>query len=164
MDYYRLLNYNEEKNIPIDENWFGVEHKTDEQERNRMEADIRERTLAMYHTNPLQVTLKESLKDEVKMYHAWVDFKVRLQLGNNRQSNGLRFALIRLRISRKPKQFMTNVILPFFIIVSSSFSIFAISPAEPANRLGVSVGILLTFTAFQSVVGDSLPQTSEVYM
>ena len=98
------------------------------------------------------------------MYHAWVDFKVRRQLGNNRQSNGLRFALIRLRISRKPKQFMTNVILPFFIIVSSSFSVFAISPAEPANRLGVSVGILLTFTAFQSVVGDSLPQTSEVYM
>ena len=47
------------------------------------------------------------------------------------------------------------------MIVSSSFSVFFISPDQVGERLSVSVTILLTFTAFQNIIAELLPQTSE---
>eukprot|EP01084_Bolivina_argentea_P231397 390250_1 len=54
--------------------------------------------------------------------------------------------------------------MPFFVIVASSFSQFFIDPDEIGDRLGVAMGILLTFAAFQGAVGEELPQTGEMLL
>ena len=99
------------------------------------------------------------------MYPAWVDF--RITKFRDVKSANLRFALIRVRVRRNPMYFVTNIIFPFFIIVSCSFSIFSIAPGnfgDVGDRLSVSVTILLTFTAFQSIIAEELPQTSEMLL
>ena len=159
LDKYRLLDYGAERDVPL--TWVEQQEEAKEEEEQLKKQEAKTRGRAMHHTNPVKITLRESLKYQIEMYDAWVDFKVRRKEGDHK-STGLRFALIRLRIRRKSKDFLTNVILPFIVIVSTSFSIFSIPPDDPADRLGVSVTILLTFTAFQSIVGDGLPQTSEV--
>eukprot|EP00483_Globobulimina_turgida_P006202 UN06212 len=69
--------------------------------------------------------------------------------------------MIRLRIARNPLFFFTNVLFPFFIIVSCSFAACVVSFGESlGERFSVSVTILLTFTAFQRIIDEHLPETS----
>ena len=48
-----------------------------------------------------------------------------------------------------------------FVDITGSFSIFSIAYENVHERLAVSVTILLTFTAFQTITAATLPQTSE---
>mmetsp|Transcript_31274 Transcript_31274/g.50273 ORF Transcript_31274/g.50273 Transcript_31274/m.50273 type:complete len:460 (+) Transcript_31274:278-1657(+) len=149
VDYYRILDYELEKEIPLEQNWWG-----DRGERSC------ERNLESFHSKPLKVSLKESLLNEVKLYPSWVDFRVPKSTNAKVKAPNLRFAMISLRIKRNPNYFVSNIIFPFFVIVASSFSVFAIPPSDPGDRLSVSVTILLTFTAFQSIIAAELPQTA----
>ena len=151
VDYYRILDFETEMNIPIDEKWWG--------DKGNQSCD---RSIDLFHFKPLKLALKETIQNEVKMYPAWVDF--RITKFREVKSANLRSALIRLRVRRNPMYFVTNIIFPFFIIVSCSFSVFSISPDNVGDRLGVSVTILLTFTAFQSIIAAELPQTSEMLL
>ena len=150
VDFYRVLDFEKESSIPVDEEWWG--HNGEKS---------CERQKQMFYVRPLRLSLKESLRNEVKMYPALVDFRIRHKGDENTE---LRCALIRIRIRRNPSYFVANIIFPFFVIVSSSFSLFANPPSEVSDRLGVSLTILLTFTAFQSIIADELPQTSEMLM
>merc|ERR1711971_190001 len=102
------------------------------------------------------------------MMPAWINFQAAKAAQNppfHKKANAnLRFALIRMRINRKPAFFITNILFPFLMIVSCSFSIFTIDYENVHERLGVSVTILLTFTAFQSIIADELPQTSAMLL
>ena len=149
VDYYRILDFEQEKNIPTDEDWWG---KSGERSCDR--------SVELYHDQPLKIALKESIENEVKLYPAWVDFRVT----KKKNHSSLRFALIRVRVRRNPMYFIANIIFPLFVIVSCSFSIFSIPAKEIGDRLSVSVTILLTFTAFQSIIAEELPQTSDMLL
>lgn len=105
-----------------------------------------------FRSKPLQISLYEEIWNEMQMLPAWIDF------------NTFAFKLIRLRIVPNPSFFTTHVLFPFLMIVSCSFSIFAIDCQSAKERLGVSVIILLTCTAFQSLVADQLPQRSRMLL
>merc|ERR1719384_1046267 len=69
-----------------------------------------------------------------------------------------------MRIQRNPTYFLMNVLFPFFVIVSCTFSIFAIHFEDVGSRLEISVTILLTFTAFQNFIDNVLPDTSNMLL
>ena len=123
------------------------------------------------HAEPIKISLLDANKDEIKLMPAWIDFredKLPSEKAKAKQSEkskaNLRFALIRLRISRRPALYITNILFPLLMIVSCSFSIFSISYDNVHERLAVSVTILLTFTAFQSLIKGELPETSKMLL
>ncbi|XP_072021155.1 acetylcholine receptor subunit alpha-type acr-7-like [Amphiura filiformis] len=63
-------------------------------------------------------------------------------------------------VERKSAYYLWNVALIVLLIVVLSFTSFAVSPDEPANRLGVTLTLLLTAVAFKFVVSQSLPTIS----
>eukprot|EP00485_Elphidium_margaritaceum_P005657 CAMPEP_0202685720 /NCGR_PEP_ID=MMETSP1385-20130828/1551_1 /ASSEMBLY_ACC=CAM_ASM_000861 /TAXON_ID=933848 /ORGANISM="Elphidium margaritaceum" /LENGTH=537 /DNA_ID=CAMNT_0049340147 /DNA_START=39 /DNA_END=1652 /DNA_ORIENTATION=+ len=105
----------------------------------------------LYFDHPFKLSLKESLTYTVKLYPTWITF--------NCARSTPYHALIRLRVRRTPSGFVTDVLIPIFLIVLSSFSVFAIAPSEPGERLQLSLTVLLTFAAFQHTVSESLPET-----
>jgi hypothetical protein len=60
-------------------------------------------------------------------------------------------------VRRWPSYFLWNVGLPILVISLLSFSAFAIPAADIADRLGVSLTLLLTIMAFKYVITDRLP-------
>ena len=109
-----------------------------------------------WRTKPIKASVLggSELANEVEMLPFWVD----------RSLESLDFALIRMRIVPNPNFFVTNIMFPLLMIVSCSFSIFAIDFKHAYNRLGVSVIILLTCTAFQSVIAAKLPAMSSMML
>ena len=82
IDYYRILHFEDEKNIPIEnELWWAGD--TEHAKRNRN----------LYHDNPLKISLKESMEKEVKLYPTWIDFTFSDR--EDVKKSNLRFALIR---------------------------------------------------------------------
>ena len=71
---------------------------------------------------------------------------------------------IRLRIDPKPDFFINNIMFPFLMIVSCSFSIFSIDFESVNERLSVSVIILLTCTPFQTLIADQMPHRSRMML
>merc|ERR1712129_265436 len=136
---------------------------------------ITKRNDAEYWEEPFQISLKETLEDEFTMLQAWIDFRINKvqKLSNEHSSStrvlakdnaGCRFALIRLRVERNPADFMANTIFPFFIIVACGFSVYGIDSQAIGERLSVSVTILLTFAAFQSVTAEQTPRSSAILL
>lgn len=64
------------------------------------------------------------------------------------------------QILRKPTFHVFNTIIPMMFIVATSLRSFAVPRDETADRLSVSLTILLTTVAFKLQIGDSLPQIS----
>ena len=67
---------------------------------------------------------------------------------------------IAMKIQRKPAFHIFNTILPMMFIVAASLTSFAVDREAIAERLSVSLTILLTAVAFKLQIGDSLPQIS----
>jgi len=146
--YYDILHLKNEKHIPLNDKWFGVDPSRGDCER----------SIELYHTDPIKITLHESIAKEVKIQPVEVDTRfLKIAVSKRR----LRFVLIRLPVHHKPAFFLTNILFPVMLIASSSFCIFTISRDIAYERLAVSVAILLTFTSFQSFTANTLPQASE---
>merc|ERR1719242_1724854 len=111
-EYYRILEYHtDERDIPINANWWG---STEEK---------MQRSKELYWKHPLKVSLQEQLTDDFTMLPCWFHGKLSSSAYSDTATDekvypNLRFALIRLRIERNPTYFLTNVLFPFFIIVS----------------------------------------------
>ncbi|XP_077995614.1 cys-loop ligand-gated ion channel-like isoform X2 [Glandiceps talaboti] len=67
---------------------------------------------------------------------------------------------ITTHVSRRIGYYLWNVALIMFLIVGMSFASFSVDPAEPADRLSVTLTLLLTSVAFKFVVSQSLPTIS----
>lgn len=67
---------------------------------------------------------------------------------------------IRLRVNRLPSYYFGNIIFPNFLIVAGAFSAFVISPDDVADRLSVTVTLMLAAVAFRFVVSTMLPKVS----
>mmetsp|Transcript_4128 Transcript_4128/g.7719 ORF Transcript_4128/g.7719 Transcript_4128/m.7719 type:complete len:402 (-) Transcript_4128:90-1295(-) len=65
-----------------------------------------------------------------------------------------------MKIQRKPAFHIFNTIVPMMFIVATSLGSFVVPRDETADRLSVSLTILLTTVAFKLQIGDSLPQIS----
>ena len=143
---YVVMHYTENKDDHHlrDDSWFGKETFGSSAWKRQKKRQFRK--------NPLQIALLEDIRSEIRMLPAWINFST------------FRFKLVRLRIDPKPDFFITNILFPFLMIVSCSFSIFAIDFENGKDRLSVSVIILLTCTAFQSLISDQLPRRSEMML
>ncbi|XP_013419513.1 uncharacterized protein LOC106180157 [Lingula anatina] len=67
---------------------------------------------------------------------------------------------ITLQVKRKPGFYMWNVILVMFCIMLLTISSFTVEASAPADRLGVTLTLLLTSVAFKFVVSQQLPAVS----
>lgn len=67
---------------------------------------------------------------------------------------------ITTHVQRKPAYYMWNVALVIFLILGLSFTSFSVEADAPADRLSVTVTLLLTAVAFKFVVSSSLPTIS----
>ncbi|XP_038057953.1 gamma-aminobutyric acid receptor subunit beta-like [Patiria miniata] len=65
-----------------------------------------------------------------------------------------------MHVRRKSGFYLWNVGLILMLILLLCFTCFAVSPEEPADRLSVTVTLLLTAVAFKYVVSQSLPTIS----
>ena len=116
------------------------------------------RNIKFYYDHPFKIDVIEDIKDDILLHEPWVCLHERLE----DDKDPARFALISLRFTRNPTYFVFNILFPLFVIVICGFSVFAIPSDEIADRLSVSLTVLLTFAAFQSIRGDSLPNTAEL--
>eukprot|EP01084_Bolivina_argentea_P192982 331171_1 len=135
--HYHIINFGNNNNTFFKDPWWNLERRW----------------------KALHLTLSDEIRHDWALYTPWIDFRVRKK---NKQKHPARFALIRLRVDRNPLSFCINVLIPFFILVCCSFSVFAISRTSIEARLSVSVTILLTFTAFQDAVEDKLPEGADI--
>jgi hypothetical protein len=69
---------------------------------------------------------------------------------------------LRMFIQRNPLYYLTNVILPLFLIISMALSSFALPPDKLDVRLAIILTLLLTAVAFKYVVAGYLPKVSYV--
>ena len=65
--------------------------------------------------------------------------------------------LISLRIERKSGYWWWNVILPLFIVTSSSFASYGVKPEELSDRCSITVTSLLAMVAFKYIISSKLP-------
>eukprot|EP01084_Bolivina_argentea_P247060 413365_1 len=114
----------------------------------------------MYYNRPLKVGVVEELADDVLLHQPWIGLQNELE--DRRKI--LRFALIRLRFTRNPTFFALDLLFPLFLIVLSGFSVYAVDVEDVADRLGISITVLLTFAAFQSLRAEQLPNTAELIL
>ena len=117
----------------------------------------------------ITIYLKESLADDVEMYPPWLDirtqkvYKYRGWCGTKiLDAKDVKYQLIRLRVSTNPYSIIIGTLLPFCGIVFLSFATFNIDATGLANRMGIQITLLLTFTAFQGAIKQHLPETSNI--
>jgi hypothetical protein len=67
---------------------------------------------------------------------------------------------LQMTVRRKSMNYIWNFILPLFLIVLMTFSVWAIEVGEIGDRLGVSVTMVLTAIAMKLQVSDKLPSIS----
>ena len=63
-------------------------------------------------------------------------------------------------MNRKPKFYFGNIVFPNFLIVGGCFGAFVINRDEVADRLSVTVTLMLAAVAFRFVVSEYLPRVS----
>eukprot|EP01084_Bolivina_argentea_P318437 552236_1 len=101
---------------------------------------------------PFAVRMLSSIT-EYEMLSPWIDF------------TGDQPLSIRLRVERQPGFYAAGIILPNFLIISAAFAAFPIliDDSEPdfiADRLSISVTLMLTAVAFRYVITDQLPKVT----
>eukprot|EP01083_Nonionella_stella_P074650 202570_1 len=156
VDYYKILHwetgYRKSEDKPKDPNLPNIPKIKDIDESVRFQN--------MFYDAPLKISVIEQLLGDIVLHEAWIGMATALEY--REQAMGLRFALIRLRFTRNPNYFMVEILLPLFLIVLSGFSVFVIPVDDVGDRLGVSLTVLLAFTAFQSLRAAQLPITAEI--
>merc|ERR1712130_28972 len=88
---------------------------------------------------------------EYEMLSPWVDFSKEQPLS------------IRLRVERDPGFYAASIILPNFLIIAAAFAAFPVAIDDEdfgfiADRLSVSVTLMLTAVAFKYVITEQLPK------
>ena len=87
---------------------------------------------------------------EYEMLSPWIDFSGEQPLS------------IRLRVERQPGYYFGSIILPNFLIVVAAFAVFPIKiddeESSVADRLSISVTLMLTAVAFKYVITEQLPK------
>jgi len=68
--------------------------------------------------------------------------------------------LVRLRVDRKPEFYFGNIVLPNFLIVAGCFAAYPVPQGEVADRLSVTVNLMLAAVAFRFVVETMLPKVN----
>lgn len=68
--------------------------------------------------------------------------------------------LLRVRVERRPSYYFGNVIIPNFLIVLGCFTSYAVPMDDVADRLSVTVTLMLTAVAFRYVVEEMLPKVN----
>merc|ERR1712013_264177 len=85
---------------------------------------------------------------EYELLEPWVDFSEEQPLS------------IRLRVKRLPAFYFGNIVFPNFLIVAGAFASFAVPADEIADRLSVTVTLMLAAVAFMFIVSTMLPKVS----
>ena len=67
-----------------------------------------------------------------------------------------------LHIRRKSTFWVINVVLPLYLVTSTLFATFGLSPDETSDRLSASLTILLAIVSFQTFTAEKLPKTTTV--
>ena len=67
---------------------------------------------------------------------------------------------ISLCVARTPMYYTSNIELPMALITGLSFTVAAISKDDVADRLGVTLTLLLTAVAYKLMMSDSLPNVA----
>ncbi|XP_066292111.1 glycine receptor subunit alpha-4-like isoform X1 [Branchiostoma lanceolatum] len=82
--------------------------------------------------------------------------------GQHQSTSHQRYALynITAHVQRKMGFYVWNIAFIMFLIMALSFTAFSVPPNEPADRLSVTLTLLLTSVAFKFVVTQSLPTIS----
>jgi len=87
---------------------------------------------------------------EYTMLSPWVDFQGEQPLS------------IRLRVEREPGYYFGSIILPNFLIVTAAFAAFPVlindEDSSVADRLSITVTLMLTAVAFKYVITEQLPK------
>jgi hypothetical protein len=97
------------------------------------------------------VTRMVSSITEYELLGPWIDFAPRQKEDP---------ISVRIRVNRKPGFYFGNVVLPNFLIVAGCFAAFVIPPTEVADRLSITVTLMLAAVAFRFVVSTMLPKVS----
>jgi hypothetical protein len=100
-----------------------------------------------YH-KPIMVRVVSSVT-EYELLPPWVDFAKKEPPFT-----------IRLRVNRLAMYYGGNIVLPNFLIVLGCFSAFAIAPVNVADRLAVSITLMLAAVAFRFVIESMLPKVT----
>eukprot|EP01084_Bolivina_argentea_P318433 552228_1 len=85
---------------------------------------------------------------EYELLEPWIDFSGQQPLS------------IRLRVNRLPAYYFGNIIFPNFLIVAGCFSAFVIPRGDIADRLSVTVTLMLAAVAYRFIVTQMLPKVS----
>eukprot|EP01083_Nonionella_stella_P063989 166364_1 len=86
---------------------------------------------------------------EYELLEPWVDF--------DKEEAPLS---IRLRVNRLPSYYFGNIVFPNFLIVAGCFSAFVVPREDIADRLSVTVTLMLAAVAFRFIVSLMLPKVS----
>jgi len=97
-------------------------------------------------------TIKGPSVSEYLVLPPWADFRV-LDLPNEK----LPPFKIRFRIQRLPHYYIGNVITPLILIIACCFSSLTIDMTDTADRLSVSITLMLAAVAFRFVLAEMLP-------
>lgn len=66
-----------------------------------------------------------------------------------------------IEVERKPGFYVFKILIPLLLIITSSWSIFWIPMQELANRIHISLAVILSAVAYQFVISGSLPKIPE---
>lgn len=107
----------------------------------------------MYHNNKYQIQsrLSPSVSD-YKMYSPWADFRM-IENGMDIQPP---FKL-RFRLQRYPGFYIGNIIIPLLLIIICCFASLVIPAENIADRLSVTITLMLATVAFRFVLTSLLP-------
>ena len=64
-----------------------------------------------------------------------------------------------IQLRRKPHFFLFNVVLPILVLSAMTLTVFWM-PCDASEKIGLAVTTVLSFTVFQLVVSEILPETS----
>eukprot|EP01084_Bolivina_argentea_P154634 269518_1 len=104
----------------------------------------------------LKVYCGDTVKTQWNLLSTWVDFTAETRAK-------FEFALIRLRVVRKPLLYIIQGILPLFLIVTvSMFVVFLDATDDLSDKLAYLITVLLTLSAFQFVLKQSIPESPEM--
>ena len=106
-----------------------------------------------YHRNTFQIQSRLGPSvSEYKMYSPWADFSM-IQNGMDIQPP---FKL-RFRVQRYPGFYIGNIIIPLLLIIICCFASLVIPPENIADRLSVTITLMLATVAFRFVLTSLLP-------
>jgi len=77
-----------------------------------------------------------------------------------REQHGHATARFLIYITRKPAHFFFTLVLPCILLSLLMLLVFLVPP-ESGEKISLHITILLSFTVFQLVICDSMPQSSD---